>query len=158
MAHRLTMHHLALPVTNPFEEAIKTVPLKRLAEVTTQVIADPTLEQMVKDIWGWAVRGDLPEQITARLSMRQKQIMEIMSRGDNDGSNKTIGNEMGISDLTVKAHFREICVRYNLMSRTQAVAWYLRATGQIVEHITPVAQTHRSPQTGSSSNYRRRKD
>lgn len=155
MAHRLSWH---APLPNPLQEVIQEVPIKKLVEVTNAVAEDPTIEQMVKDIWGWAVRGDMPEQITARLSMRQKQIMDIMSRGDNDGSNKTIGNEMGISDLTVKAHFREICVRFNIMSRTQAVAWYLRATGQISEHITPVALTHRSPQTGSSSHYRRRKD
>lgn len=122
--------------------------------MTQEINNDPTTEQMVRDIWQWAVAGDLTEQMVARLSHRQTQIMELMSNGKTDGSNKVIGRALGISDRTVKAHFREICVKYDLLSRTQAVAWYLRAVNEAAPEPDVVMVTH-SAQSGSSSHHRR---
>lgn len=151
MGHRL---HWCAPEPSEYRSVIEAIPLTRLIQVTQEINNDPSTEQMVRDIWQWAVAGDLTEQMVSRLTHRQTQIMELMSSAKHDGSNKVIGRALGISDRTVKAHFREICVKHNLMSRAQAVAWYLRAVSDNTPDPQILLATH-PPQSGSTSHHRR---
>lgn len=130
----------------------------RLVEITNQINQSTEINQQAKDIWAWAVRGDYPDQMVFRLTLRQQQIMEVMSSGKHDGSNKAIARELKISASTVKAHFALICSKFGLMSRTQAVAWYMRATGELNEELEMIAACRpASPVSGGTIGYRRKR-
>jgi DNA-binding NarL/FixJ family response regulator len=58
-----------------------------------------------------------------RLSMREKEILELLSRG---AAYKEIGNRLSLSIHTVRMHIRGIYGKLQVHSRGEAVAKYLR--------------------------------
>jgi DNA-binding NarL/FixJ family response regulator len=63
------------------------------------------------------------------LSPRERQVLSLMVRGE---SNKEIGNELGITEATVKCHVSVILQRLGVNDRTQAV---IAALQRGLEHL-----------------------
>jgi len=64
--------------------------------------------------------GDKPGKI---ISERETQILNLIGTGN---TNKEIGEELFISEHTVKVHLRNILTKLNLKNRQQAVAYAIR--------------------------------
>ncbi len=63
------------------------------------------------------------------LSPREREVLSLMVRGE---SNKEIGNELGITEATVKCHVSVILQRLGVNDRTQAV---IAALQRGLEHL-----------------------
>jgi DNA-binding NarL/FixJ family response regulator len=59
---------------------------------------------------------------SALLSMREEQILELLSRGH---SNKMIADKLGLSTETVCGHLKHVYNKLHVNSRTQAVVFYM---------------------------------
>lgn len=66
----------------------------------------------------WVSRQEKPVLISGVLTWRQQQILKLLSEGR---SNKDIGNELGLSEHTVKRHVYNIFKMLNVKSRMEAV-------------------------------------
>lgn len=61
-----------------------------------------------------------PSVSDARLTQRELQILGLIAQGM---SNKSIGNELDISDGTVKVHVKNLLRKVNAKSRLEAAVW-----------------------------------
>ncbi len=66
----------------------------------------------------WVSRQEKPVMSSGVLTWRQQQVLKLLSEG---GSNKEIGNELGLSEHTVKRHIYNIFKMLNVKSRLEAV-------------------------------------
>lgn len=60
-----------------------------------------------------------------KLTPRLKDVLELLSQGK---SNKEIGNELGITDTTVKCHLRKAFKIFNVKSRFELAIKYIKST------------------------------
>ena len=65
---------------------------------------------------------------TTELSKRQQQVVELLLQGN---SNKQIALELGISESTVEFHLRNIYVKLQVSSRTEAILRLGKSTGVV---------------------------
>ena len=63
------------------------------------------------------------EQLDEALSERENEVLNLVGTGN---TNKEIGEELFISENTVKVHLRSILTKLNLRNRQQAVAYTVR--------------------------------
>ena len=70
----------------------------------------------------------------AKLSSRQVEILELMTRGL---LNKQIAWELGVTEGTVKSHVSAILEKLGCDRRTQAIAAFLQSLGVGSSHATP---------------------
>lgn len=61
-----------------------------------------------------------PPGSPARLTRRERQVLEIVSEGL---SNKMVGNRLGITEGTVKVHMKNLMHKLGLRSRVEAALW-----------------------------------
>lgn len=61
-----------------------------------------------------------PSLADSHLTQREGEILDLISRGM---SNKSIGNELEISDGTVKVHVKNLLRKINAKSRLEAAVW-----------------------------------
>lgn len=61
-----------------------------------------------------------PSPSDARLTQREREILSLITQGM---SNKSIGNELQISDGTVKVHVKNLLRKINAKSRLEAAIW-----------------------------------
>lgn len=80
-----------------------------LQDSLTEVLKNALLEPVVKKITS-----------DAALTEREHEILECLANGMN---NKTIGRYLGISDMTVKVHIKNLLRKLNLTSRLEAAVW-----------------------------------
>lgn len=73
-----------------------------------------------------ALESRMPD---ASLSPREREVLSLLVRGR---SNREIAEELGISEATVKCHFRVIFMRLGVTDRTQAVVTALKRG---IEHL-----------------------
>lgn len=66
----------------------------------------------------------MAEGSTEELSPREVEILERVGTG---ATNQQIAHDLGISVNTVKAHLRNVFVKLQVESRTEAVLWAIRA-------------------------------
>ena len=67
-------------------------------------------------------RGELSENIFARLSPREHEIVTYVARGM---SNRAIGDSLGLSENTVRNHLRSILEKLGLANRVQVATFAL---------------------------------
>lgn len=67
--------------------------------------------------------GKVDENLEEALSKREMEILELVAEGD---TNKEIGEELFLSEHTVKVHLTNILSKLNLKNRQQAVAYIIR--------------------------------
>jgi DNA-binding NarL/FixJ family response regulator len=66
------------------------------------------------------IASKLTESLThPELSPRELQVLRQIAAG---GSNKEIGEKLGITEHTVKAHVKSILAKLDAMGRTEAIA------------------------------------
>lgn len=75
----------------------------RLAAVLAQALRTPNLDDIVSN-----------------LTSRELQVVKMIAKGH---SNKMIGNELGISESTVKVHVKHILNKTNLRTRVDVAVW-----------------------------------
>lgn len=75
----------------------------RLAAVLAQALRTPNLDDIVSN-----------------LTSRELQVVKMITKGH---SNKMIGNELGISESTVKVHVKHILNKTNLRTRVDVAVW-----------------------------------
>ena len=75
----------------------------RLAAVLAQALRTPNLDDIVSN-----------------LTNRELQVIKMIAKGH---SNKMIGNELGISESTVKVHVKHILNKTNLRTRVDVAVW-----------------------------------
>lgn len=75
----------------------------RLAAVLAQALRTPNLDDIVSN-----------------LTNRELQVIKMIAKGH---SNKMIGNELGISESTVKVHVKHILNKTNLRTRVDVSVW-----------------------------------
>lgn len=75
----------------------------RLAAVLAQALRTPNLDDIVSN-----------------LTSRELQVVKMIAKGQ---SNKMIGNELGISESTVKVHVKHILNKTNLRTRVDVAVW-----------------------------------
>lgn len=80
-----------------------------LQDSLTEVLKNALLEPVAKKITS-----------DAALTEREHEILECLANGMN---NKTIGRYLGISDMTVKVHIKNLLRKLNLTSRLEAAVW-----------------------------------
>jgi len=73
--------------------------------------------------FGRRVQGPQPEDPTAALTPREREVLQHLTRGS---SNKEIANALCVSENTVKNHLKNILAKLHLQNRVQAVAFALR--------------------------------
>lgn len=61
------------------------------------------------------------------LTARELQVLELVSDGKQ---NKSIANELGLSEHTVKLHVHNVLTKLKVRNRTGATTWYMRHGGQ----------------------------
>jgi len=71
------------------------------------------------------------ENLEETLSKREMEILDLVAEGD---TNKEIGQELFLSEHTVKVHLANILTKLNLKNRQQAVAYIIRKR-MMVENI-----------------------
>lgn len=69
------------------------------------------------------MQNDLQMQITAELTEREREILQLLARGAN---NKEIAHHLVISVNTVKVHLRNIFAKIGVTSRTEAAVYAIR--------------------------------
>jgi len=69
------------------------------------------------------MQKDLPMQITAELTEREREILRLIASG---ASNKEIARRLFISANTVKVHLRNIFTKIGMTSRTEAAVYAIR--------------------------------
>lgn len=72
-----------------------------------------------------AALGPQPAPILGSLTERERSILQKLTEG---GTNKSIANELGICEATVKVHLRSCFRKIGAKNRTQAAIW---AAGQL---------------------------
>ncbi|PUA19831.1 two-component system response regulator NarL [Glaciimonas sp. PCH181] len=82
-----------------------TVLQDSLTEVLKNALLEPVSKKITSD---------------AALTEREHEILECLANGMN---NKTIGRYLGISDMTVKVHIKNLLRKLNLTSRLEAAVW-----------------------------------
>ncbi|PNK60088.1 two-component system response regulator NarL [Psychrobacter sp. FDAARGOS_221] len=75
----------------------------RLAAVLAQALRTPNLDDIVTNLTG-----------------RELEVVKMIAKGH---SNKMIGNELGISESTVKVHVKHILNKTNLRTRVDVAVW-----------------------------------
>lgn len=64
--------------------------------------------------------------VAANLTDREMQVLELVSSGKQ---NKSIADELGLSEHTVKLHIHHVLSKLNVRNRTGATHWYLQNRG-----------------------------
>lgn len=72
--------------------------------------------------------------VLAKMSGRETEVLRFLLQGL---SNKAIGNQLNISEGTVKVHLKGILKKINVRNRTQAVIWAM--VNGIASSLTPAA-------------------
>jgi DNA-binding NarL/FixJ family response regulator len=67
----------------------------------------------------------IKEKLNEFLSHREVEVLNLLGKGN---TNKEIGQELFISEHTVKVHLRNILTKLNLENRQQAIAYAIRRT------------------------------
>lgn len=67
-----------------------------------------------------ALRTPNLDDIVSNLTSRELQVVKMIAKGQ---SNKMIGNELGISESTVKVHVKHILNKTNLRTRVDVAVW-----------------------------------
>ncbi|WP_372530175.1 LuxR C-terminal-related transcriptional regulator [Ferrovibrio sp.] len=70
-----------------------------------------------------AVANEPVDPRLAALTDREREVLKWVSQGD---SNKAIANRLGVQEVTVKAHLRQIFSKLQVFNRTQAASLALR--------------------------------
>lgn len=68
------------------------------------------------------------DPLTAMLSRREREILELLARGC---ANKEIAQQLSLSIETVRVHLRHIYDKLHVRSRTQAIAKFMGARGEV---------------------------
>jgi DNA-binding NarL/FixJ family response regulator len=84
------------------------------------VYADPSVASLLAA----GLRGGQPESGVSELSGREIEVLRLVSDGK---SNKEIGEELGLSALTVKSHLARIARKLGTGDRAEMVALAMRA-------------------------------
>lgn len=83
-----------------------------------QVVLNETVSTMLTRMMREEDRKLSPSD--ARLTQREREILSLITQGM---SNKSIGNELDISDGTVKVHVKNLLRKINAKSRLEAAIW-----------------------------------
>ncbi|MBD3765171.1 MAG: response regulator transcription factor [Rhodobacterales bacterium] len=89
----------------------KTMPMRALASAVRLVRSGQTFVPMEFRGTGSQARGSTP------LSLRERAVLGLLTGGK---TNKEIGLELGLTEVTVKMHVRAICNKLGAKNRTQA--------------------------------------
>jgi len=84
------------------------------------VYADPSVAPMLAT----SLRGGSTEGLAAELSGREVEVLRLVADGQ---SNKEIGDQLGLSALTVKSHLARIARKLGTGDRAEMVALAMRA-------------------------------
>ena len=89
------------------------------------------------------MQKDLPMQITAELTEREREILRLLASG---ASNKDIARQLFISANTVKVHLRNIFAKIGVTSRTEAAVYAIReGLSQAADLPAAMRATQESP-------------
>lgn len=83
-----------------------------------QVVLNETVSTMLTRMMREEDRKPSPSD--AHLTQREREILSLITQGM---SNKSIGNELDISDGTVKVHVKNLLRKINAKSRLEAAIW-----------------------------------
>lgn len=81
------------------------------------------------------VREETTLSPKVELTEREKEVLRSLAKGLR---NKQIAAELGICDVTVRFHLRNIYIRLGVQSRTEAVAWAIRDGLAGKRHSRPI--------------------
>lgn len=97
-------------------------PEEILDKLRTAVDGEIVLNEAVSSILTRMMREEdrKPSPSDARLTQREREILGLITQGM---SNKSIGNELAISDGTVKVHVKNLLRKINAKSRLEAAIW-----------------------------------
>jgi DNA-binding NarL/FixJ family response regulator len=79
--------------------------------------------QVLGEFRALSLYGPRAPTIFAPLSLREVQILEVITGGSN---NKQVAYELGISEQTVKNHMSSVLRKLSVNDRTQAVVYAIR--------------------------------
>lgn len=109
---------------------LKDVPIDEVAASVRRVRDGQTLispamaSKLISEFSAMIKRNDERDQVPApRLTERELQVLRLVARGLN---NRDIGQELFISENTVKNHVRNILEKLQLHSRMEAVVYAVR--------------------------------
>lgn len=132
----LTQRSILLTVAKSlrqYEEALTLADNARrydqLAEKVREGADDRELLRLLKAEWeqitqaGAAPDGAQADPRLASLTEREREVLKWLAQGD---SNKAIGLRLGVQEVTVKAHLRQIFSKLQVFNRTQAASIALR--------------------------------
>ena len=88
------------------------------------------LEQNVADLPARPAMEEPADPRLAALTDREREVLKWVSQGD---SNKAIAIRLGVQEVTVKAHLRQIFSKLQVFNRTQAASLALRLLERDVE-------------------------
>lgn len=88
------------------------------------------LEQNVTDLPARPAAEEPADPRLAALTDREREVLKWVSQGD---SNKAIAIRLGVQEVTVKAHLRQIFSKLQVFNRTQAASLALRLLERDVE-------------------------
>lgn len=138
-AHVRDQRILLLLVANTDAGAHRLLQLRGVAGVVAPDCEAAELEQAVAELrdgrtW-FKVEGRVAPSGMAKLSCRQVEILELMTRGL---LNKQIAWELGVTEGTVKSHVSAILEKLGCDRRTQAIAAFLQSMGVGHQPAMPV--------------------
>lgn len=107
----------------------KTLSAGHFASAISMVMAGGTfLPAETLQLNGLQVNGDLPEnsipELASELTTRQQQVLVQLAAG---ATNKEIGRNLDIAEVTVKLHIRQIFRKINARNRAEAASIAARA-------------------------------
>lgn len=88
------------------------------------------LEQSAPELPPARAPAEEPDPRLAALTDREREVLKWVSQGD---SNKAIALRLGVQEVTVKAHLRQIFSKLQVFNRTQAASLALRLLERDVE-------------------------
>lgn len=90
------------------------------------------LEQNAADLPARPATAEEPDPRLAALTDREREVLKWVSQGD---SNKAIAIRLGVQEVTVKAHLRQIFSKLQVFNRTQAASLALRLLERDMEPV-----------------------
>jgi len=134
----LTQQSMLLTVVKAlrlYEELLPTFEAAaKLDELIERARSGADDRELLRLLRGEAQGGDMPEAPSPTpdprllsLTEREREVLKWLSHGD---SNKAIGLRLGVQEVTVKAHLRQIFAKLQVFNRTQAASLALRMNEQ----------------------------